>query len=143
MNYDFINYYGSMNMTWTSKAPDSAALKRLGISDRNFPKQIGSTVVTGAGGVVGGQAAGMAIDVMSSVATLAFEGGSEESIRDRVVISRKNYWNSNKMPLKPAINAFLNMIFIKIILGSFVNLENNHLMNWSNFGPNGNLPAGD
>lgn len=68
MNYDFIDYYKDMNMTWTSKAPESPALKRLGITDRNFPKQIGSTVVTGAGGVVSGQAAGMAIDMFSSFA---------------------------------------------------------------------------
>lgn len=47
------------------------------------------------------------------------------------------------MPLKPAINAFLNMIFIKLMLGGFVNMENNYLMTWSNFGPKGNLPAGD
>jgi hypothetical protein len=47
------------------------------------------------------------------------------------------------MPYKPAINAFINMIFIKLLISGYTNWENSYLMTQSNFGPNGNLAAGD
>lgn len=35
------------------------------------------------------------------------------------------------------------MIFLKILLGGIVNNQNNHLLVWDNFGPNGILSTGD
>jgi hypothetical protein len=84
----------------------------------------------------------MAADAVSGLAGVIFEGGEEE-IKDTVVRQRKRFWASNKMPHKPMINAFTNMIFIKILLSGYTNFENNYLMTGSNFGPNGNLSAGD
>jgi hypothetical protein len=54
MNIQAIDFYAKANMTWTSKAPSNQALQRMGITTRNTPKQIGSTVVAGAGSTVAG-----------------------------------------------------------------------------------------
>lgn len=35
------------------------------------------------------------------------------------------------------------MIFLKILLGGIVNCQNDYLIEWSNFGPDGTLSAGD
>ena len=40
-------------MTWTSKTPSNEGVKRMGVKDRNFMKQMGSTVIAGVGGSVG------------------------------------------------------------------------------------------
>ena len=41
------------------------------------------------------------------------------------------------------INALIGMIFMKILLGGYVNFENNYLLEWNNFGPEGTLSVGD
>ena len=52
-NYKALDFLSARNMTWTSKPNTNDGLKRMGIKDRNFPKQIGSTVAAGAGSVAG------------------------------------------------------------------------------------------
>ena len=47
------------------------------------------------------------------------------------------------MPTTPLINAFIGMIFMKILIGGVVNTENSYLLEWKNFGPEGNLSVGD
>ena len=51
--------------------------------------------------------------------------------------------SSNKTPTTPIINSFIGMIFIKLLIGGYVNLEINYLIEWRNFGPSGSLSVGD
>lgn len=44
-------------MTWTSQPPEGEGLKRLGVTSKNFPKNIGSSVFVGGGATAAGAAA--------------------------------------------------------------------------------------
>ena len=48
----------------------------MGVKERNFPKQVGSGIIAGAGGVIGMNAASFALQAVQSVVML--EGGAEE-----------------------------------------------------------------
>ena len=83
-NYKQVDFLSERNMTWTSKPPTNEGVKRMGVKDRNFPKQIGSTVMAGVGGSVGVNGAVTAINAVSSM--MSFEGGAKEmSTKDRIL----------------------------------------------------------
>jgi len=52
VDYKALDFLAARNMTWTSKAPKGEGLGRMGVKSRNFPKNIGSTVIAGAGATV-------------------------------------------------------------------------------------------
>jgi hypothetical protein len=52
-----VDFLSARNMTWTSKPPEGDSLKRMGIKSKNFPKNMGSTVLSGLGGMAASQAA--------------------------------------------------------------------------------------
>ena len=63
-------------MTWTSMPPKNEGLKRMGVKDRNFPKQVGSTVIAGGGTVATIGGSSMALTAIGSL--LQMEGGTPE-----------------------------------------------------------------
>ena len=65
-NYESVDFLSGRSMTWTSKPTQNEGLKRMGVKDRSFPKQIGSTVIAGAGAVAGIGGGGAAIGALSS-----------------------------------------------------------------------------
>ena len=82
----------------------------MGIKSRNFPKNIGSTVLGGASGAI---AAKTATATFQTISALLFEGGEKElSLQEQVLNVKARYKASHKVPLTPTINAFIGMIFI-------------------------------
>lgn len=78
MDYKAIDFLSNRNMTWTSQPPEGDGLKRMGIKTKNFPKNIGSTLIGGGGALA---AASLATPVMELALTaLNFEGGQAEDI---------------------------------------------------------------
>jgi hypothetical protein len=61
--------------------------------------------------------------------TGGFEGGTPEpSLASQVTMVRRKFRLSQKAPLTPTINAFIGMIYIKLLTGGIVNQQNNHLL---------------
>ena len=75
-DYKGVDFLSARNMTWTSKPSSNEGLQRMGIKDRNFPKQIGSTVIGGVSGALGASGASSALSSISSL--FMFEGGDKE-----------------------------------------------------------------
>ena len=65
------------------------------------------------------------------------------SIKDRVLQLKKRIGMQGKVPKTPMINALIGMTFMKMLIGGYVNNENNYLLEWGNFGPEGTLSLGD
>jgi hypothetical protein len=76
---------------------------------------------------------------------MGFEGGSpvEVNFKDQILKLKKRYSLSMNSPITPTINCFVGMLFMKLLLAGIVNSQNNGLLVWGNFGPNGVLSAGD
>ena len=73
-NYKAVDFLSASNMTWTSMPPKNEGLKRMGVKDRNFPKQIGSAVIAGSSTVAG---IGGSSVIMGGVSALfQMEGGA-------------------------------------------------------------------
>ena len=143
-NYKPLDYLSKANMTWTSKPPSNEGLKRMGVKDRNFPKQVGSTVLTASGGLLAANGLGYGSQAISSIMQILAEGGTPEPTWSETVLNVQTKFNTaTKVPYKPSVNAFIGLTFMKVMIGGMVNYENNDLLTADNFGANGNLSFGD
>jgi len=141
-----VDAFDGRNMTWTSKAPKNEGLKRIGIDDTNFFKYIGSTIFI--------------IFVLMAVYFFGkrflykiSENGfgkpwkahsqDEKRLSKQARRLRANLIKQNMIPDYQILNCIIGVVFLKFLMGSFLNSENNYLITSRNFGPTGALSAWD
>jgi hypothetical protein len=78
VDFKQVDFLSMRNMTWTSQPPESDSIKRMGVKTKNFPKNIGSTMIGGAGTMIAGNAAAPGLTALATA--LPFEGGGPESV---------------------------------------------------------------
>ena len=87
------------------------------MESKNFPKAIGSTVLSGGSAVVITSAA---MPALQSLSALIFEGGEMTTVEKTRQLNIK-FKNSMKTPKAPTINAIIGMFYLKVMLGGIVN----------------------
>lgn len=115
----------------------------MGVESKNAPKQVGSLVIGGSGAIMASKTMAPAL---KGAYNLVFEGGETVDpryYREKILQLRKKWELLIKAPITPTVNTFIGTVFMKMLLGGITNAQNNNLLKWNNFGPNGTLSLGD